>query len=66
MKKYFAVIGFLSLVTMLHSQVEKVLTLNPVLKPFYHGVASGDPLSDRVIIWTRLTPDTSWIQPHTP
>ncbi|MCZ6898667.1 MAG: PhoD-like phosphatase N-terminal domain-containing protein, partial [Bacteroidetes bacterium] len=28
-----------------------------VLKPFYHGVASGDPLSDRVIIWTRITPD---------
>ena len=27
------------------------------LKPFYHGVASGDPLYDRVIIWTRLTPD---------
>lgn len=23
--------------------------------PFYHGVASGDPLSDRVIIWTRVT-----------
>lgn len=23
--------------------------------PFAHGVASGDPLSDRVIIWTRLT-----------
>ncbi|MFM8913247.1 MAG: alkaline phosphatase D family protein, partial [Flammeovirgaceae bacterium] len=29
------------------------------LKPFYHGVASGDPLSDRVIIWTRVTPDDS-------
>ena len=29
------------------------------LKPFYHGVASGDPLSDRVIIWTRVTPDTA-------
>lgn len=28
------------------------------LKPFYHGVASGDPLHDRVIIWTRVTPDT--------
>ncbi len=27
------------------------------LKPFYHGVASGDPLVDRVIIWTRVTPD---------
>ncbi len=24
--------------------------------PFYHGVASGDALSDRVIIWTRVTP----------
>ncbi|MDR9374153.1 MAG: alkaline phosphatase D family protein [Schleiferiaceae bacterium] len=30
------------------------------LKPFYHGVASGDPLSDRVIIWTRLTPDSNF------
>jgi alkaline phosphatase D len=24
--------------------------------PFLHGVASGDPLSDRVILWTRATP----------
>jgi alkaline phosphatase D len=23
---------------------------------FLHGVASGDPLSDRVILWTRVTP----------
>lgn len=23
--------------------------------PFLHGVASGDPLSDRVVIWTRVT-----------
>lgn len=23
--------------------------------PFVHGVASGDPLSDRVILWTRVT-----------
>src|SRR5258708_23598287 len=29
------------------------------LKPFYHGVASGDPLQDRVILWTRVTPDDS-------
>jgi len=27
------------------------------LAPFFHGVASGDPLQDRVIIWTRVTPD---------
>lgn len=33
------------------------LAFNPALKPFYHGVASGDPLDDRVIIWTRVTPD---------
>jgi alkaline phosphatase D len=24
---------------------------------FLHGVASGDPLTDRVILWTRMTPD---------
>lgn len=29
------------------------------LKPFYHGVASGDPLQDRVVIWTRVTPEDS-------
>src|SRR5262245_12215524 len=23
---------------------------------FRHGVASGDPLTDRVILWTRITP----------
>jgi alkaline phosphatase D len=31
---------------------------HPALEPFYHGVASGDPLSDRVILWTRITLDT--------
>jgi len=30
-----------------------------VKAPFYHGVASGDPLTDRVIIWTRVTPPDS-------
>lgn len=25
-------------------------------QPFQHGVASGDPLSDAVIVWTRVTP----------
>ncbi|MEL6925514.1 MAG: alkaline phosphatase D family protein, partial [Bacteroidota bacterium] len=30
---------------------------NPDLAPFYHGVASGDPLQDRVIIWTKVTTD---------
>jgi alkaline phosphatase D len=34
-----------------------VTTIIPEWAPFYHGVASGDPLSDRVIIWTRVTPE---------
>lgn len=28
----------------------------PLESPFKHGVASGDPLQDRVILWTRVTP----------
>ena len=33
---------------------------------FRHGVASGDPLTDRVMIWTRVTSaaeaaDVSWV-----
>ena len=35
-----------------------VTQLDPVLAPFYHGVASGDPLPDAVILWTRVTPLT--------
>jgi alkaline phosphatase D len=31
---------------------------NPALKPFYHGVASGDPTPEAVVIWTKLTPET--------
>lgn len=27
--------------------------------PFRHGVASGDPLADRVILWTRVSPEAS-------
>ncbi len=30
-------------------------TFQADLAPFYHGVASGDPLQDRVIIWTRVS-----------
>lgn len=32
--------------------------------PFRHGIASGDPLADRVILWTRVTqPDINAIIP---
>ena len=30
----------------------------PAPGPFGHGVASGDPLADRAIIWTRVTPSS--------
>lgn len=31
--------------------------------PFYHGVASGDPQPDKVIIWTRVTPNDTFYNP---
>jgi len=32
--------------------------LDPIDKPFYHGVASGDPSPNSMMIWTRITPDS--------
>ncbi|MEZ4332500.1 MAG: alkaline phosphatase D family protein [Myxococcota bacterium] len=29
----------------------------PGESPFRHGVASGDPLADRVVLWTRVSPE---------
>lgn len=49
-----------------------VLPFDPSLAPFYHGVASGDPMHDRVIIWTRITPevdgptDVQWVMAKDP
>ena len=39
----------------LHAQIERASSD----RRFQHGVASGDPLSDRIIIWTRVTPRQS-------
>ena len=61
MKKIFT---FLVLFATLFSDAQSInhgqhrITLDPTLKPFYHGVASGDPLPDGVMIWTRVTPDS--------
>lgn len=35
---------------------------NRGLTSFKHGVASGDPLSDRVIIWTRVNVEARWLK----
>lgn len=33
--------------------------LDESLKPFYYGVASGDPLHNAVILWTKVSPNDS-------
>lgn len=47
------------------AQNTRALNFNPALKPFYHGVASGDPTPNKVIIWTRVTPDSTFVGPAT-
>lgn len=37
--------------------------LGSIEGPFKHGVASGDPLQDRVILWTRITPEELLLGP---
>ncbi len=34
------------------------LLFDPALRPFFHGVASGDPAPDGAVLWTRVTPET--------
>lgn len=58
--KKISILFFFGFISFVHAQVERSLILNPLLKPFYHGVASGDPTSSKVIIWTRLTPDSTF------
>jgi alkaline phosphatase D len=38
---------------------ERNLIFNPNLKPFYHGVASGEPTPQSVVLWTRVTPENT-------
>ncbi len=58
MKKLLFSLAYLLIVSVSFSQPLHKVSLQPCLKPFYHGVASGDPMSDKVIIWTRVTPDS--------
>ncbi len=60
--KYFFILFLLGTVVTVNAQKSYLKDLspayNPALKPFYHGVASGDPTPEAVILWTKLTPDT--------
>ncbi|TAK44065.1 MAG: hypothetical protein EPO28_05300 [Saprospiraceae bacterium] len=35
---------------------------NPALRPFYFGVASGDPQPHSVVIWTKIVPENLGLQ----
>ncbi|MBL7885082.1 MAG: alkaline phosphatase D family protein [Bacteroidia bacterium] len=54
-KQLFVFFGIILFSTKAYTQNNRLI-LEPCMEPFYHGVASGDPLADRVIIWTRITP----------
>jgi alkaline phosphatase D len=56
MMKNFILTALFFFTALASSNAQSNLDLDPCLLPFYHGVASGDPLTDRVIIWTRVTP----------
>ena len=63
--KFFSVIFFSFFVSVSFSQslfdsaIDSLL--NPDLKPFYFGVASGDPHQTNVIIWTKV-----WVENQQP
>ncbi len=65
----------LALASQTRAQFDTVIQRTPhATKAFAHGIASGDPLSDRVILWTRLNPPLTsvpsfkvrWEIAHTP
>ena len=66
LKNNLVAIGFIAILVACSSRQESIpdkyidpvaIHYDPTLKPFYHGVASGDPLPDRVVLWTRVTPE---------
>jgi alkaline phosphatase D len=57
MKSFLLLNAFLFVsISSIFGQVDR-LKMDANLAPFFHGVASGDPLNDRVMLWTRITDD---------
>lgn len=52
-------LSFISLFTLQAQVLDARLNIDQRFAPFYHGVASGDPLEDAVIIWTRVSPQAA-------
>lgn len=60
MKSFIIALACLAWSTLSYAQHDNATLrslADPDLKPFYHGVASGDPTPNSVIIWTRVTPE---------
>jgi alkaline phosphatase D len=65
MRNLYTTISLLTLFCLFTNNIQAQTTypndrsvLDSTIQPFYHGVASGDPLQNKVIIWTRVTTDT--------
>ncbi|MGB1247258.1 MAG: alkaline phosphatase D family protein [Chitinophagales bacterium] len=56
MKKNILFSIFLLLFSTVFSQETQRSNRSFAQAPFFHGVASGDPLADAVMLWTRVTP----------
>ncbi len=56
LRKHLVYASALALFALLLLAVGFALFGGPGRVSFEHGVASGDPLSDRVVLWTRVTP----------
>lgn len=52
--KIFSTFTFLLLFASIVSAQERCIA-DSLLAPFYHGVASGDPSANSVLLWTRIT-----------
>jgi alkaline phosphatase D len=58
LQKFLASFGTLSLPISLTACGGDSDDTQPIVKPeFLYGVANGDPLQGKVILWTRLTPN---------
>lgn len=57
MRKYILLVFLFSISAVAFAQLDlpQRTTLNESVAPFYHGIASGDATSNKVIIWTRIT-----------
>ena len=58
-RKYFLHASALLFFAVLLVAIGLALYRNSGRASFDHGVASGDPLADRVVVWTRATPQAS-------